>query len=248
MPQPVAPAARPPALPRELNRKIGLALHDYAMIEAGDRLLIAVSGGIDSLALAAVLSWWRRKAPITFELAAITIDHGYWRRTGTENPAFAIEGQLRPWGLALRQETAWGEPGAAQSCFHCARDRRSQLFTIARDNGHTAICFGHHRDDLIDTFFLNLLYGGNVSTMRPKQILFDGRLKLLRPLAYLSKAEVCTIGRLWALRPQPNLCPHADDSRRQTAREIVAAIERFQPDARLAVFSAMKNVRADYLP
>ena len=241
-------AAHPSALPSEINQKIGRALHDYAMIEDGDRLLVAVSGGIDSLVLAAVLSCWQRKAPIAFDIAAITIDHGYWRRAGAENPTAAISEQLRPWGLALRQETAWGEPGAAPSCFHCARDRRSQLFAIARDGGHTAICFGHHRDDLIDTFFLNLLYGGNVSTMRPKQILFAGRLKLLRPLAYLSKDEVRAVGRLWGLSPQPNLCPRADDSRRQTAREIVAAIERFQPDARRMVFSALKNVRAEYLP
>ena len=248
MPTTAAPAARQPALPSEINRKIGRALHDYAMIKEGDRLLIAVSGGIDSLVLAAVLSWWQRKAPITFELTAITIDHGYWRRFGVQNPAFAISERLRPWGLAPRQETAWSQPGTAQSCFHCARDRRSQLFAIARDGGHTAICFGHHRDDLIDTFFLNLLYGGNISTMKPKQTLFDGRLKLLRPLAYLSKDEVRAVGRLWGLEPLPNLCPHADNSRRQTAREIVAAIERFQPDAKRAVFAALKNVRTDYLP
>ena len=241
-------AARLPALPPEINRKIGRALHDYAMIEDGDRLLVAVSGGIDSLVLAAVLSCWRRRAPIAFALTAITIDHGYWRGAGAENPTAAISEQLRPWGLALRRETAWGEPGAAKSCFHCARDRRSQLFAIARDGGHTAICFGHHRDDLIDTFFLNLLYGGNISTMKPKQILFDGRLKLLRPLAYLTKEEVRAVGRLWGLRPQPNFCPRADDSRRQTAREIVAAIEAFQPEARRMVFSALKNVRAEYLP
>jgi len=248
MPKTAAPAIRPPALPSEINRKIGQALHDYKMIEAGDRLLLAVSGGIDSLVLAAVVSFWQRKAPIAFEIEAITIDHGYWRRLGAGNPAIAIGEQLRPWGLALRQETAWGEPGSAQSCFHCARDRRSQLFAIARDGGHTALCFGHHRDDLIDTFFLNLLYGGNISTMKPKQILFDGRLKLLRPLAYLSKDEVWAIGRLWNLRPLPNLCPHAESSRRQTARQIVAAIEQFQPDTKRAVFAALKNVRADYLP
>jgi len=244
-----APWTKPPALPSEINRKIGQTLHDYDMIEADDRLLVAVSGGIDSLVLAAVLSWWRRKAPVRFDVAAITIDHGYWRRQpGVANPAVAICKQLRPWGLALRREMAWGDPGAASSCFHCARDRRSQLFAIARDEGYTAICFGHHRDDLIDTFFLNLFYGGNISTMRPKQILFDGRLKLLRPLASINKDEVRAIGERWRLEPQPNYCPHAHDSHRATVREIVAAIERFRPDARRAVFAALKNVRAEYMP
>ncbi|MDR3089007.1 MAG: tRNA 2-thiocytidine biosynthesis protein TtcA [Desulfobulbaceae bacterium] len=219
------------------------------MIKDGDQLALAVSGGIDSLVMAAVLAFWRRKAPVSFDLCAITIDHGYWRRhPGVDNPAAVISEQLRPWGLALRVESAWGAPGQAQSCFHCARDRRSQLFSIARDEGHTAIVFGHHRDDLIDTFFLNLLYGGNISTMKPKQLLFDGRLKLLRPLAYLSKEEILTLGQLWRLRPQPNYCPYADDSRRQTTRNIIMAIERFQPDARRAVFAALKNVRAEYLP
>ncbi|HBT96617.1 MAG TPA: tRNA 2-thiocytidine(32) synthetase TtcA [Desulfobulbaceae bacterium] len=244
-----APRLLTPALPSEINRKIGQALHDYRMIKAGDRLLIAVSGGIDSLVLATVLSWWRRKAPVHFDLAAITIDRGYWRRhPGVADPALAIGEQLRFWGLTLRREVSWGESGAASSCFHCARDRRSQLFAIARDEGYTAICFGHHRDDLIDTFFLNLLYGGSISTMKPKQVLFDGRLKLLRPLAYINKDEVRAIGELWRLEPQPNYCPHARDSRRETTREIVTAIEHFQPDARRAVFAALKNVRADYLP
>jgi len=249
MPEKAALALTKPALPPEINRKIGQALHGYGMIESGDRLLVAVSGGIDSLVLATVLSWWRRKTPVRFDVAAITIDHGYWRRQpGVADPALVIGEQLRPWGLALRRETAWGDAGTARSCFHCARDRRSQLFAIARDEGYTAICFGHHRDDLIDTFFLNLLYGGSISTMRPKQILFDGRLKLLRPLAYLDKDEVRAIGELWRLEPQPNHCPYVHDSHRQTVREIVAAIERFQPDARRAVFAALKNVRAEYMP
>jgi tRNA 2-thiocytidine biosynthesis protein TtcA len=248
MPQKAPAAGKSFVLPPEINRKIGQALHDYAMIEDGDRLLIAVSGGIDSLVLAVVLSLWRQKAPVSFTLSAITIDHGYCRRhPEAAAPGLAIGEQLRPWGLVLRQETARREAGEAESCFHCARDRRSQLFSIARDDGYTAIVFGHHRDDLIDTFFLNLLYGGNISTMKPKQILFDGRLKLLRPLAYLSKDEVMALGQGWGLRAQANYCPHAEGSRRQTIRDIIAAIERFQPDARRAAFVALKNVRTEYL-
>jgi len=248
MPPKAPPAAKAFLPPPEINRKIGQALHEHAMIADGDRLLIAVSGGIDSLVLAAVLSLWRQKAPVSFTLSAITIDHGYWRRhPGAADPALAIGEQLRPWGLALRREAAWRPSGEVESCFHCARARRSQLFSIARDDGSTAICFGHHRDDLIDTFFLNLLYGGNISTMKPKQVLFDGRLKLLRPLAYLAKDEVMALGQGWGLRAQANYCPYGDGSRRQTARQIISAIERFQPDARRAVFAALKNVRTEYL-
>lgn len=235
-------------LPARLNRKIGQAMHDYSMFAEGDRVMIAVSGGIDSLTLAAVLSLWQKKAPIRFTLAAHHIDHGFWRGQDPGlNPEVAIAGQLSPLGLPLRiaRERAIAEE--TRTCFLCARNRRSQLFDLARDHGCNKIAFGHHKDDLIETFFLNTIYSGNISTMVPRQDLFGGTLSLVRPMAYLEKQEVREIAAELGLVPVKNLCPLSDDTRREKVRTLLTRLYQDEPGAKESIFAALANVRREYL-
>ena len=230
-------------------------MHDYAMLADGDRVVAAVSGGIDSLVLAWVLAGWRRKAPIAYDLTAVHVD----MEPGDAGPgeaAIRVSGIVGQIGLDLRILPAQWRPapeassagsGGHDLCFQCARSRRAQLFAHARDNGCTTIAFGHHRDDIIETFLLNLTCAGNISTMVPRQDLFSGRLTLIRPLAYLEKSEIETIGRQLGFPPVRSACPLREATRRRDVHFLAEQIYRQIPGAKEHIFAALGNVRSNYL-
>jgi tRNA 2-thiocytidine biosynthesis protein TtcA len=235
-------------LPRQVNRRIGRAMHDYAMLSDGDRVLVAVSGGIDSMVLAWLLRKWQEKAPITYSLHAVHIDNGLKRlEDGTIRPADTIGMQMGRFGIEFSAEKGRAVDGETLTCFSCARMRRQRLFDLAGEKGYTKIALGHHKDDLIETFFLNLLYSGNISTMVPRQDLFGGKLALIRPLAYLEKTEVRRIADDLGIRPVENFCPLTGDTRRETVRKMLVDISKDVPDAKRSIFAAMANVRKDYM-
>lgn len=232
----------------KVNRKVGQAMHEYGMLADGDRVLLAVSGGIDSLVMAAVLKYWQSKAPIRYTIQGVNIDHEFWRsKEGAVGPDETIGEQLNHIGVDYAVEKAWDIRDEDRTCYQCARNRRSQLFDLARSWGFNKIALGHHKDDLVETFFLNVLYSGNISTMLPKQELFEGKLHLIRPLAYLEKDEVYAIGERAGLAPVPNLCPLADDTRRERVRSILDHIYSLEPEAKRSVFAALSNVRKGYM-
>lgn len=235
-------------LPARLNRKIGQAMHDFSMFSEGDRVLIAVSGGIDSLTLAGVLKIWQKKAPIQFELIAQYIDHGFWKRqAGAANPGKAISKQLQEISLDFDIVEEWSMQEKDRTCFLCSRNRRSQLFDLAREKGCNKIALGHHKDDLIETFMLNAIYSGNISTMLPKQNLFGGTLSIVRPMAYLDKKEVSEIAEGLNVEVVKNLCHLSADTRRERVRSLLHALYQDEPSARNSLFAALSNVRNDYL-
>lgn len=235
-------------LPARLNRKVGQAMHDFSMFSEGDRVLIAVSGGIDSLTLAGVLKIWQRKAPIQFELIAQYIDHGFWKRKeGATDPGKAISRQLQILSLDFDIVEEWSMQEKDRTCFLCSRNRRSQLFDLAREKGCNKIALGHHKDDLIETFMLNAIYSGNISTMLPKQNLFGGTLSIVRPMAYLEKKEVGEIAEGLNVEVVKNLCHLSADTRREKVRSLLHAIYQDEPAARNSLFAALSNVRIDYL-
>lgn len=245
------------------NRRIAKAMLDYSMLADGDRILVAVSGGIDSLVLAWVLHTWRRKAPIDYEVHPVYVD---MRPPGPPRVPEAETGGRA--GLICERLAALGlscqilpaelpvPPGAQQAkagtettgiCFQCARNRRRLLFDHAREQGAHTIALGHHRDDIVETFFINLTCSGNISTMRPKQVLFSGRLALIRPLAYLVKEEIRGIGKRLGLDPVASDCPVSEKTRRQDIRGLLKQVYDQIPGSREHVFAALGNVRQEYL-
>ena len=223
-------------------------MHDYSMLADGDQILIAVSGGVDSLVLAWLLDYWQKKAPIHYDLLAVYIDNGLDRST-SEN----VSKQLLQINVPfLIEKTDFWEKAATAGeeksiCYHCARLRRNHLFAMAEQKGFNKIAFGHHKDDILETFFLNMLYAGNLSTMVPRQKLFDGRLNIVRPLAYLEKKEIRAIAEIAGITPVKNPCPKDSDSKRQEARRILAELSYLDPKVKSNIFAALSNIRQGYL-
>ncbi len=245
------------------------------MLSHGDCVLVAVSGGVDSLVLAWLLQMWLKKAPIHYTLRVVHIDMGFrGQGDGDINPVDGIRRQLHRFGIPLvvekARETAetlvmagvsvaprlsgsvslvssMDKDPPERSCFLCSRQRRHQLFDLAQEYGCNKIAFGHHKDDLIETLFLNMFYSGNLSTMVPRQDLFDGRLTLIRPLAYIEKHEVQDIAVSLGLVPVDNLCPLVGNTRRDHLRKMLHTLYQQDPGVKASIFASMANVRQGYL-
>lgn len=232
-------------LPARVRRQVGRAMADYAMLAEGDRVLVAVSGGLDSLVLAWILAAWQAMAPIVFHLEAAHVDLAP-AAAGPGPRALAVRDRLGLMGIfchLLPANSRVAEP----SCHLCARVRRKRLFDLAAATGCTRLALGHHRDDLVETLMLNLLYSGNISTMVPRQDVFGGRLALIRPLAYLQRSELEELARELGLTPQPSCCPVGEETRRRAVRSLLDDIYARAPQARDNLFAALSHVRRDYL-
>jgi tRNA 2-thiocytidine biosynthesis protein TtcA len=235
-------------LDSSINKKIGQAMHDYSMLSDGDSVLVAVSGGIDSLVLAWLLNMWQAKAPVKYDLCAVHIDMGIWTQDmGCKNPVEMVLCQMQKTGLPLHVEKSLPVIEKERNCFSCSKLRRKQLFDLASRFKCNKIAFGHHKDDLLETLFINMFYSGNISTMVPAQKLFDGRLTVIRPLAYIEKKDVESIGEKVGLTAVANLCPLSGDTKREEVQKMLENLYAQIPGAKASLFASMKNVREGYM-
>ncbi len=223
-------------------------MHDYSMFEDGDRVMVGVSGGVDSSVLAYILKTWLAKAPIRYDLVAVYIDDGFWQpEFGGEPPSKRISTMLDSIGIEFVHARARALGEQKRTCFLCSRNRRSQLFDLAHEWQINKIALGHHMDDLIETFFLNMMYGGNISTMVPKQSLFEGELHIIRPLAYIEKREIAQLADLAGIQPVENFCAIEKDTKRETVRSLLAEIYTKDEAAKKSIFTSMSNIRHGYM-
>ncbi len=236
---------------RRVRRRVGRALGDYAMTAAGDRILVAVSGGKDSLALLHILQTRQAWIPLSYQLQPVFVslgeDDDRPRLAAARSLADRLELPLAVIETDIGRRLRAGNLPESL-CFHCSRWKRKALFRYARDHGLDKIAFGHHRDDIIETALLNLFYGSNFSTMVPHQRLFNGTLSLIRPLAYLEEADVVSYCRHHGLPLLQPPCVFQDaDQKRLQLRRLLAALAADNPRVKDSIFHALGNVRREYL-
>ncbi len=223
-------------------------MHQYDMLADGDRVAVGLSGGKDSLALLDLLAVRREYAPIDYQLEPVYIDPGFPGGFSDQLKAHCDARGL-PFHVHRTDHgiLAHRPENQASACFLCARLRRKALFEHCRDAGCNKLALGHHKDDIIETFFLNLCYAGHISTMVPSQTLFDGALTVIRPLAFLDESAIETYSRQQAFPICENPCPSAGRSKRQEIKALLSELYAKSPHVKGNIFHSLQHVRSDYL-
>lgn len=237
-----------PAADKKIFRKLGRAIGHYELIEGGERIAVAVSGGKDSLSLVWLLRERLRWVPQPYELIAVHLDMGF---PGSRPDA--VEAFCRNLGIPFHFERtdfgvrAHSPENRENPCFLCARLRRRRLFEMAHSLECAKLAFGHNQDDIIETFFLNILFKGEIGTMVPRQVLFQGALTLIRPLALLGERETQGLARRKGWPEIVNPCPSAGRSSREQVKNMLEDLYAGNPKIRGTVFKSLSRVRTDYL-
>jgi len=233
-----------------LKKWLEMAVMDYAMIEEGDKILVGVSGGLDSLSLLDLLNTPMVHVPM-FSILAVNIDPGF---DMTYRDYDLLESHLAGNGYAsIMEKTDIGplshsEYNRKNPCFLCSRLRRKRIFEIAAKEGCTKIAFAHHKDDMIETLLINLFYGREISTMMPNQSIFQGKLHIIRPLAYINEALIKKYGKERGFPMIENACPTSKTSKRVYIKKLLRQLEGENKDIRENIYKAMRHVKMDYLP
>ena len=237
-------------LQKRLRRLTGEAIADFNMIEAGDKVMVCLSGGKDSYTLLDLLLSLRLNAPIDFDIVAVNLDQKQPGFPEDVLPAYLKERQI-PFHI-IEQDTysivKRVVPEGKTTCGLCSRLRRGLLYRYATENGVTKIALGHHRDDILETFFLNLFYGGTLKAMPPK-LLSDNREHIvIRPLAYCKEKDIDAYARTRAFPLIPcNLCGSQQNLQRQAMKEMLRDWERRHPGRVETIFTALQNIAPSQL-
>ena len=237
-------------LQKRLRRNVGKAVADYRMIEEGDRIMVCLSGGKDSYAMLDILMNLQKNAPVQFELVAVNLDQ---KQPGF--PEQVLPNYLDTLDIEyhiLEKDTysvvTSKIPEGKTYCSLCSRLRRGTLYGFAEQIGATKVALGHHRDDIVETLFLNMFYQGKLKAMPPKLLSDDKRNVLIRPLAYCKESDLVALAELKQFPIIPcNLCGSQAGLQRNAVKEMLAQWERQFPGRIDAIFGAIKNVAPSQL-
>ena len=237
-------------LQKRLRSDVGKAIMDFNMIEAGDKVMVCLSGGKDSYTMLDILLNLQKHAPVAFELVAVNLDQKqpgfpehvlpeYMKTTGV--PFHVIE---RDTYSIVKEKT----PEGKTTCALCSRLRRGTLYGFAEEIGATKIALGHHREDIIETLFLNMFYGGSLKAMPPKLRSDDGKHILIRPMAYCAEADIAEYAAWKAFPIIPcNLCGSQENAQRKIIKGMLREWDRQHPGRIESIFTAIGNVAPSQL-
>jgi tRNA 2-thiocytidine biosynthesis protein TtcA len=237
-------------LGRRLLGQLSQASRDYGLVEPGDHILVAISGGKDSYTLLDLLRQLQARVPFHFSFVAVNIDQGH-----PGYPLHVLRGYLEEqrYPFEIVQEDTYSVvkakvPEGKTYCSLCSRLRRGILYTTARRLRCNKIALGHHRDDLTETLLMNLLYAGQIKAMPPRLVSDDGEHIVIRPLCYSAEEEIAEYARLRAFPILPcDLCGSQDNLMRQRVKQLITQLNAENPHVRGNLFAALGNVRPSHL-
>ena len=227
---------------------MGKGIHSRAMIGDGDHIMVAVSGGLDSLSLLWLLRERLSRIPISYTLTAVHVDLGFGAGSGDQMQSFftrnGFDHRIITTDIGKRAHSA---ENRESPCFLCSWLRRKTLFKAAEEIGTKKIAFGHHKDDIIETFFLNVFYGASISTMTPVQEFFQGRLHIIRPLFLIDEGLIKRYASAMGWKEIGSGCPTSGFSKREEIREMLNQLYRGNRKVKGNIFRALHSVRKEYL-
>ncbi|MCB1900012.1 tRNA 2-thiocytidine(32) synthetase TtcA [Cognatazoarcus halotolerans] len=237
-------------LKKKIERSVGEAIADFNMIEDGDTVMVCMSGGKDSYSLLSALMALRSRAPVTFRLIAMNLDQ---KQPGF--PEDVLPGYFESVGVDYRivTEDTYSIvkdkiPEGKTTCSLCSRLRRGIIYRTARELGATKIALGHHRDDIIETLFLNMFFGGRIKAMPPKLLSDDGQHMVIRPLAYCAERDLARFARGMAFPIIPcNLCGSQENAQRKQIKAMLESWQSLYPGRVESIFTSLRNVVPSHL-
>ncbi len=241
---------QPSALERKLGRAVARAVVDFGMIDDGDRVLCAVSGGKDSYAMLHLLRQLQRKAPVRFDIRAVNVDQGHPGYPGHLLREYMAR---EAYDFTMVEEDTYSIvtekiPAGKTYCSLCSRLRRGILYRVAAELGCNKIALGHHRDDVLQTLLLNLMFAGKLASMPPKLVADSGACVVIRPLVYCAEEDIRGFAQEAAFPILPcDLCGSQDNLQRKQMGRMLDDLERQRPGTKAVMLAALQNVRPSHL-
>ena len=233
---------------KRVEEKVKRAIFDYGLIQTGDRVLIGLSGGKDSLALVELLG---RRSKIFNPRFEVVVAHVIMRNIPYHSDLDYLRQQVEAQGLPFIVEETAFDPSTDRRkspCFLCSWMRRKALFEIAKREGCGKLALGHHQDDILETLLMNMIHQGTFGTMPPRLRMDKFAMEIIRPLCLVTEQELRRVAAARGYRQQLKRCPYETASNRAEMKELLARMEAISPDARHSLWSSMTHVQTDYLP
>ena len=233
---------------KRVEEKVKRAIFDYGLIQTGDRVLIGLSGGKDSLALVELLG---RRSKIFNPRFEVVVAHVIMRNIPYHSDLDYLRQQVEAQGLPFIVEVTAFDPSTDRRkspCFLCSWMRRKALFEIAKREGCGKLALGHHQDDILETLLMNMIHQGAFGTMPPRLRMDKFAMEIIRPLCLVTEQELRRVAAARGYRQQLKRCPYETASNRAEMKELLARMEAISPDARHSLWSSMTHVQTDYLP
>lgn len=235
-------------LMRRIEQRFMKGIVQYGLIEEGDKILVGLSGGKDSLALLELLARRSRIYKPRFSVVAV---HVVMTNIAYESDMDYLRTYAEGLGVPfVRYETSFdpSTDNRKSPCFLCSWNRRKALFTVAKEQGCNKIALGHHMDDILETLLMNMTFQGAFSTMPPRLVMCKFDMTIIRPMCLVHESDLVEMAALRGYRKQIKNCPYEKDSHRSEMKDVLKRLEAMNPEARFSLWSSMNNVQADLLP
>ncbi|MEA3489835.1 MAG: ATP-binding protein [Candidatus Omnitrophota bacterium] len=231
-----------------ISKRVGMAINRYKMISAGDRVLVGVSGGKDSLTLLRILQERKRWLPIDYKIKAIHIS------TDQDQQPEVKRDRLKEYFEELGCDHVFRDVSIAEKnklgrldCFWCSWNRRKAIFEAAAETGFNKVALGHHKDDIVETILMNMIFNGEISGINPVQSLFGGKIAIIRPLIFLEEKDIRRYVKGAKLPVIRSSCPRSRNSKRALIKDMVARLSKVNQDIKSNILRAPHRIKTEYL-